>query len=92
MSNYKILQYSYDRAKELDVEIKTSKKGNKKIDVYKDGKFICSIGSLGYKDYPTYLLENYDLAVRKRRAYKKRHENDRHIRGTAGYYADKLLW
>lgn len=92
MSSYKITQYSYDRAKELDVEIMPSKKQKKKIDVYKDGKFVCSIGSVGYKDYPAYMLENVDLAIRKRRAYKKRHDNDRHIRNTPGYYADKILW
>jgi hypothetical protein len=24
--------------------------------------------------------------------YKGRHEKDRHIVGSAGYYADKILW
>jgi len=28
----------------------------------------------------------------KRAAYKKRHEKDRHRRGTPGFYADQILW
>ena len=52
-----------------------------------------SIGAFGYMDYPTY-LETGDkaLADKKRNAYKARHEKDRHIKGSAGYYADRILW
>jgi hypothetical protein len=32
------------------------------------------------------------FADRRRKAYKQRHEKDRHVRGSAGFYADKLLW
>jgi hypothetical protein len=59
---YTILKYSYDQAKKLNVEIQPSKHKNKKIDVYKDGVFICSIGDSRYKDYPNYLLENKEIA------------------------------
>jgi hypothetical protein len=33
-----------------------------------------------------------EYADKKRKAYKTRHEKDRHKRGSAGFYADKILW
>lgn len=91
--SYQIKNYSYKQADLLGVEIKPSVKKNKKIDVFKNGKLILSIGSLGYKDYPTYIEENGVQYANKRRAlYKKRHDNNRHFYGSAGYYADKILW
>ena len=66
---------------------------NKKIDVFKSGKKIASIGAIGYKDYPTYLkTKGKEYADERRKLYKMRHESDRHQRGTPGYFADKLLW
>jgi hypothetical protein len=48
---------------------------------------------LGYNDYPTFIRKKgIEYADVRRRLYKMRHEKDRHERGTAGYYADKLLW
>jgi hypothetical protein len=32
------------------------------------------------------------FASMKRKAYKSRHEKDRHVVGSRGWYADKLLW
>lgn len=90
---YEITQYSNERAKRLGVSIKPSDKKNKKIDVYKDGEYIVSIGDIRYKDFPTYKKEQGEEYANKRReAYKKRHEKDRHIKGTAGWFADKILW
>jgi hypothetical protein len=89
---YNISDYSYKQAKKLGVNIKPSSNSKKKIDVYKDGLKIASIGAIGYKDYPTYLKEDKDLAMIKRKNYKKRHEKDRHVKGSNGYYADKILW
>jgi len=88
---YSITDYSYQQAKKLGVSIKPSSKKGKKIDVVKDNKII-SIGAIGYKDYPNYLKIDKNLAKEKRRLYKLRHEKDRNIVGTAGYYADKILW
>jgi hypothetical protein len=88
---YSISDYSFQQAKKLGVEIKPSKNPKKKIDVYK-GKKIISIGASGYKDYPTYMKQNKTLADERRRLYKSRHEKDRHIKGTAGYFADQILW
>ena len=55
MKPYKIKRYSYNQAKKLDVSIYPSSKPTKKIDVYKDGIYITSIGFLGAMDYPSYV-------------------------------------
>lgn len=90
---YKIKKYSYDQAIKLKVLILPSKKKLKKIDVYDNkGKFLHSIGDINFLDYPTYLEFNKDLAERRRKLYKTRHEADRKIKGSAGFYADKILW
>ena len=70
-----------------------STRKNKKIDVYDKGnKFITSIGDKKYKDYPTYLKQDKVLAEERRRLYKIRHKKDKDVVGSAGYFADKLLW
>jgi hypothetical protein len=95
---YKILPYSFRKAKDLGVEIKPSSNVLKKIDVYKKGKKVASIGAKGMNDYPTYLAKEkkgyYEkgYANKRRKLYKDRHEKDRHVLGSAGYYADKILW
>ena len=63
-----------------------SKKPGKKLDVFKHGKRVASIGARGYSDY----LLHGDEARRAR--YKKRHERDRHRVGSPGFYADQILW
>ena len=89
---YSITQYSKDQAKKLGVSIKPSTRKNKKIDVFKDGEYVVSIGDVRYKDYPTYMKEDKELAEKRRQAYKKRHAKDRNVLNTAGYWADRLLW
>jgi hypothetical protein len=96
--SYRITNYTKQRAKALGVEIKPSRSKGKKIDVFKNGQKVASVGALGYADYPTYLTLERDGAVQKgvasqrRKLYKSRHQKDRHIKGSAGYYADQLLW
>jgi hypothetical protein len=91
---YQIKQYSYKNAKRLGVTIKPSRVKGKKIDVFdKDGKKLASIGALGMNDYPTFIKKaGKAFADSRRKAYKMRHEKDRHVKGTAGYYADQILW
>ena len=95
---YRIKRYTYQQAKKLDVEVKPSSVKGKNIDVFKNGDKVASVGALGMNDYPTYLEKERDgkvekgTANRRRKAYKMRHEKDRHEKGTRGYYADKLLW
>jgi hypothetical protein len=91
---YTIKKYSRDKAKKLGVIIKPSTSHGKKIDVFNSkGEKLASIGALGYSDYPTYLIyKGKDYADKRRKAYKDRHESDRHKKGTAGFYADQILW
>jgi hypothetical protein len=95
---YKISDYTKKRAKALGVEVKPSRTKGKKIDVFKNGTKVASVGALGYADYPTSMrLERQGkvesgTAVIRRRSYKARHQKDRVVRGSAGYYADQLLW
>jgi len=88
---YKIKKYSYDQAKKLNVVIKPSKFKNKKIDVYKNDVFICSIGDLRYNDYGGYLEIDKEQAEKHRLNYHRRHKKE-DIDGTKGYYALHILW
>jgi hypothetical protein len=96
--SYRIKKYTYQQAEKIGVEVKPSRTKGKKIDVFKKGVKVASVGALGMNDYPTYLEKEKNgtvsegTASRRRKAYKIRHEKDRHVRGSKGYYADKLLW
>jgi hypothetical protein len=90
---YTITAYTRAKARHLGVTVKRSKNPKKKLDVFKQGKKIASVGATGYGDYPTFMRKEGKTSANKhRKRYKTRHEKDRHRRGTAGYYADKLLW
>jgi hypothetical protein len=89
---YRIKPYSYKQANRLGVKIRPSSKVGKKIDVFKNGVKIATIGQRGYLDYPTY-LEKYGVLIanKRRKLYHLRHRQNK-IFGTPGYYAAKLLW
>ena len=99
--SYKITPYTLAQADKLGVVVKPSKVNGKKIDVFKNVKGqmvkVASVGALGYNDYPTFMeLEKKGkfptgTAEKRRRAYKNRHQKDRTIRNSNGWYADKLL-
>ena len=90
---YRITNYTRKQAKKLGVTVKPSKVKGKKIDVFKKGEKVASVGALGMGDYPTYMrTRGNEYAKARRNLYKMRHEKDRHKVGTAGFYADKLLW
>ena len=90
---YTITAYTRKQAKKYGVTVKKSKLKSKKIDVFKNGEKVASVGALGYGDYPTFTrTKGKEFANKRRKAYKKRHQKDRTKRGTAGWYADKLLW
>jgi hypothetical protein len=92
---FNISNYSFAKAKLLNVDIKPSKYKNKKIDVYKNDIFICSIGDIRYYDYPTYLTtttHKKEYAEERRRLYKLRNNKYKDKIGTAGYYAFHILW
>lgn len=90
---YTITEYTRRKAKRLGVTVKRSTNPAKKLDVFKKGKKIASVGATGYGDFPTFIRkEGKESANRHRKHYKMRHEKDRHVRGSAGFYADQLLW
>lgn len=91
--SYTITRYTQRKARKLGVTVKRSTTKGKKIDVIKNGKKIASVGALGYEDYPTFQkTHGKTYANMKRRAYKTRHEKDRHKRWSRGWLADQLLW
>lgn len=96
--SYRIKTYTKNQAKKIGVTVKPSKVRGKKIDVFKKGQKVASVGAIGYNDYPTYMeLERKGkvpkgTANKRRRLYKIRHKADRNIINSNGYYADKLLW
>lgn len=90
---YVITDYTKQRAKKLLVDVKVSTKKNKKIDVYKNGKKIASIGDSRYFDYPTYVIsKGKKYADERRRLYRIRHKGENLKIGSPGYYAWFLLW
>ena len=90
---YNITEYSYKQAKKLNVDIKPSTNKNKKIDVYKEGKKVASIGSITNYDYPTYIInKGKEYANKRRNLYKLRHKKDLNKPNSPGFYANKILW
>jgi hypothetical protein len=90
---YKILSYTLKQAIKLRVKVFPSTNPLKKIDVFKDGVKVASVGAIGYLDYPYYIkLHGKGYADERRKLYKMRHAKDRFKVGSNGYYADKLLW
>lgn len=91
--SYKITDYSKEQAKKLGVQIKPSTNKKKKVDVFKDGEKVASIGSRGMGDFPTYMeKEGKAFADERRRLFKIRNEKFRKNKNTPAWYADKILW
>jgi len=94
--SYRIKKIQLDKAKKIGVTIASSSNKKKKLDVFKDGSKVGSIGATGYKDYGTYLeeLPKKD-ADTKRKNYLARHKKEPKTKDgkkTNSYYADKILW
>ena len=90
---YKITDYSYKKAKDLNVIIKLSKTKNKKIDVYKNDKKIATIGDSRYDDYPTFIdKKGLSYANERRKLYKQRHRNDINNKDGNGFWSSAILW
>jgi len=91
--SYEILEYSKKKARELNVVIKPSTRKNKKIDVYKKGHKVASIGDIRYSDYPHYIKsDGKTVALKHREAYRTRHKKDMAVVGSPGFYSGKILW
>jgi hypothetical protein len=90
---YKPTKRQLMNAQKLGVMIVPSSNLRKKLDVYRNGRKISEIGATGYLDYDGYIRRNgLDYANDRRRLYRARHWKDINRKGTAGYYANKILW
>lgn len=95
---YRILTNQRKAAKQLGVTIRPSTLKYKKMDVYKDGFKVASIGDVRYNDYWIYKrLERKGqvpkgTAEQRRQSYRARHGQECTAKGTPGYYACKILW
>jgi hypothetical protein len=75
------------QASKIGVKVKKSTRKGKKLDVFDlKGNYLKSIGDINYQDFTV-----HKDPIRRQR-YKKRFEKTRHKKGTASYYADKILW
>lgn len=95
---YQPTRYSYLKAKLLGVKIYPSENPNKKLDVYKKGIKMASIGDINYLDYPNFVkLEKAGklepgTAKKRRAAYLKRHAKTSKRKFSPSWYASKILW
>ncbi len=87
---YQILPYTQRKAREMGLKVTPSTRQLKKLDVYKDGKLLASIGDSRYADYPTYIkTKGKEYADQRRALYYQRHAKDK---GVSGKLAKALLW
>ena len=72
---YEISPRTFKIAKQYGIEIEPSTRKNKKIDVYKQGEYVASIGDIRFKDFHLYLKENGTAYANERaRLYYLRHQ------------------
>lgn len=86
MTSYKITNYSRIQARKLGVSIRLSSNPKKKIDVFKNGTKVASIGAIGYSDFAT------TGDKEQRRLYRLRHSGEEKRVGSPGFYAWYILW
>jgi hypothetical protein len=90
---YEITPYTRAQAKKFGVQVKPSTRKGKKIDVFKDGDKVASVGALGMGDYPTFQrTRGKAFADSRREAYKARHHKNLIKKGSAGFWVNALLW
>ena len=80
------LRKAQANAKKIGVTVKKSTRAGKKLDVFKDGKKVASIGDVNYKDFS--VTGDKD----RQRAYRSRFAKTMNKVGTPSYYASKILW
>ncbi len=69
---YRIKPYTFRRARALGVTVKPSTRKGKKIDVFKNGKKVASVGAIGYGDFPTFTMQRGKaFADKRRKAYRE---------------------
>ena len=91
---YEIQPYTHLMAYKYGVKAVVSRNPNKKIDVLDwNDNFICSIGDIKYKDFPTFFKERGEAyAEKKRSLYHNRNMKRSNVLGSKSFYASRLLW
>ena len=90
---YQISRETHHIAKQMGIDIKPSSVKNKKIDVYRDGIKLASIGDNRYSDYHLYKkTKGVEFGNQRKKLYSIRHKNDISKKDSPGYFAFKLLW
>jgi hypothetical protein len=91
---YRILPYTYEKAKQMDLQVFPSGNPKYKIEVYdKNGLFLFYGGSASYSDYPHYIQSHgVDYADNRRRLYHIRHKKEIDKVGSRGAVIASLLW
>lgn len=91
---YNILPYSYQKAKELSVNIYPSDNPKYKIEIYdKNGVFMFYGGSPQYSDFPHYIQSHgKEYADKRRQLYHIRHKKEIEKVGSRGWYISRILW
>jgi hypothetical protein len=91
---YKILPYTYEKAKDLGVQVFPSDNPKYKIEIYdKDGLFMFYGGDPSYSDYPNYIdSKGKAYADERRRLYRIRHKKEIDNVGSRGWFIANLLW
>ena len=95
MTHYKIQPYTLERAKELGLNVQSSRSKTYKIEVYDGttGEFLFYGGDSNYSDYPNYILSHGKaFADERRRLYYKRHHKEISQVGSRGSIIAYLLW
>jgi hypothetical protein len=88
---YNITPWTHRQARRLGVEVKPSRREGKKIDVYRDGERLGSVGAKGYNDYGMYLEEDGPFyANQRRKLYRLRHTKGK--KDSPSWLAWSLLW
>lgn len=78
------IKLANERAKKLGYTVKPSTNKKKKLDVFKDGIKVATIGDIRYEDYLVHKDE------KRRQLYHQRHGE--YPVGTAGWLAARILW
>lgn len=88
---YQITKHTFNQAKRFGLDVKPSRRAGKKIDVFREGQYLGSIGAEGMGDYGQYLeTKGRAFAEERRRLYRKRHTEGK--KDSRSWMAFNLLW
>ena len=83
--NAKDFAIAKKNAKKLGVEVKRSTRKNKKLDIFRGGVKIASIGDLRYNDFHSYKrTKGIEFAKKRQTLYRIRHAKNIKVVGSAG--------